>query len=484
MGLTATLPLPKYEVRPVDDFPQVTEYDLARGNRWLIALRWVAAAAILVGTLLAAAVFHYPLPTAALCAVGVAVAAYNAALHQARLFIARRYGSQRTPATILANVQIALDLLAVTALVHLTGGATSPVAAYFVFHMIIASYLLAPPAAYGQATLASLLFAAVVTGEHTGFLAHFSVFAAREPVLSALDAAIHVFALDLALFVAVFLASAITHQLREREHQLAEALAVVQEQAQTCEISRAELIRTQELQLRYMRRVSHELRGPLASVGLTLRVLRDGLAGELTPKQRELIVRAEARTETLLDLVDDLLTLSRVQEAPLPEPMQPVVLENIVNDVIESLADTAQAKGVAVIANIPQDLPTFPAQPDGLRTVLLNLVGNGIKYTPSGGRVEISASAEDNPPRVVIAVRDTGMGIAEEDIPRLFEEFFRTEAARQSQIHGTGLGLAIVKLIVEAHNGTVDVASKVGEGSVFTVTLPLTQPPAPEKDAS
>lgn len=466
------------------DPPQVTEYDLARGNRWLIGLRWVAAAAIIAGAVLGARILHYPLPTGALIALGVVVAAYNAALEGARCLLARRYGSQRTPATWLANTQIGLDLLALAVVVHLTGGVTSPIATYFVFHMIVASYLLAPPAAYGQAALATLLYAAVVAAEHTGVLGHVSVFPGPEPPFTDLDVAAHVLALAFALFVAVFLASAITHQLRERERELAEAFAVVQEQAQTCEISRAELLRTQELQLRYMRRVSHELRGPLASVGLSLRVIRDGLAGELTPKQRELIVRAESRTETLLDLVDDLLTLSRVQEAPLPEPMQPVALETIVNDVVESLADTAQAKGVAVIARIPPDLPSFPGQPDGLRTVLLNLVGNGIKYTPRDGRVEISAVAQDDPPRIVLTVRDTGMGIAEEDIPRLFEEFFRTEAARQSQIHGTGLGLAIVKLIVEAHHGTIDVTSKLGEGSAFTVTLPITELPPSEQVAS
>lgn len=484
MGLIAAASLPGDEVGSVHDPPQVTEHDLARGNRWLIGLRWVAAAAIIVATVVAAGLLRYPLPTGALLGLGLVVAAYNTALHGARSRLARRSGPQRVPATALANTQIGLDLLALAFFIHLTGGISSPFSVYLVFHMIVASYLLARPSAYGQAALATVLFAVVVAAEHMGILSHVAVFPGREPAFSALDLAAHVFALASALFITVFLTSAITHQLRERERQLAEAFAVVQEQAQTCEISRAELLRTQELQLRYMRRVSHELRGPLASVGLSLRVIRDGLAGDVDPKQRELVVRAEARTETLLDLVDDLLTLSRMQDAPVPEPMQPVALEPIVNDVVESLSDTAQAKGVAVVTRIPPDLPALLGQPDGLRTMLLNLLGNGIKYTPRDGRVEVCASTTDGPSGVVITVSDTGMGIAEEDIPRLFEEFFRTESARQSQVHGTGLGLAIVELIVEAHHGTIEVASKVGEGSVFTVTLPIAELPPAEGNAS
>jgi signal transduction histidine kinase len=105
--------------------------------------------------------------------------------------------------------------------------------------------------------------------------------------------------------------------------------------------------------------------------------------------------------------------------------------------------------------------------------MLVNLVGNAVKYTPAGGTVTVSAKAASDPPAVILRVSDTGVGIAAEDLPRLFEEFFRTETARQSRVHGTGLGLSLVKLIADAHHAQVAVESEVGRGTVFTVRLPI-----------
>ncbi len=454
--------------------------ELARWSRWLIRLRWLAAVGIGGCAMVAAGPLGYPVPTRPLVALGLVVALYNAVLWLVHAWLIRMPTAPPQASAVLANTQIALDLVALAVLVHLAGGIENPFAIYFVFHMIIASILLSPRAAYAQAALAWALYAGVVAGEQLGLLRHLDVFASRGPAYSDLDVAGHIAVMGSALLVAVFLTTTIAARLRQREHELARALDEVQRQAGQCELARANLEQTQEMRLRYMRRVSHELRGPLASIAMVLRVVRDRLEDEAPAKLREMIGRAEARTETLLDLVDDLLTLSQMREAPLQEPFREVVVAALVDDVLASLADIAAHNDVTLTARVDPGLPVLHGQPESLRTMLLNLVGNGVKYTPSGGRVAVSAAYAPDAEEIVLTVSDTGAGIAAADLPRLFEEFFRADTARQSPVHGTGLGLSIVKLTIDAHHGTITVDSQEGQGSTFTVRLPMRGPSAPE----
>jgi len=253
---------------------------------------------------------------------------------------------------------------------------------------------------------------------------------------------------------------------------LARALDEVERHAVACDLARDALQWTQEMQLQYMRRVSHELRAPLSSINMTLRVIRDAMAGQAPEKLQNLMGRAEARTETLLDTVDDLLTLSRLRQAPLQEPMVEVAVAHLVEQVTDAVRDAAEQQSVDLRVEVAAGLPPLHGQPEGLRTALDNLVGNAVKYTPPGGSVTVRAALAEDGSRVLITVADTGIGVAPADLPRLFDEFFRTEAARTLQVHGSGLGLAIVKAIVTAHGGEVAVESEVGRGTTFTMSLP------------
>ncbi len=448
------------------------EQELASNNRWLIRLRWLAAVGIVLAAAVASGPLGYPVPLVKLVLLGVAVAAYNAVLAAVARHLRRSGVGNGRAARCLANAQISLDLIALAVLIHLAGGLDNPFALYLVFHMIIASILLPPDHAYAQAALASTLYAAVVFGEHYRLLPHAPIFAGRE-LLGGLDTAAHVGVMASALFIAVFLTVTVSQKLRQRERELAEALDEVEHHAASCELAREDLQRTQEMQLQYMRKVSHELRAPLASINMTLRAIRDGRAGDVPDKVRELTARAEARTETLLDTVGDLLTLSRMHQAPLQEPFGRVALSHLVDQAVDALTDSAEQRGVALHVQVDPGLPPLRGQPEGLRTALENLLGNAIKYTPAGGRVTLSAVPADDRRRVLVRIADTGIGIAAADLPRVFDEFFRTEAARALQVHGSGLGLAIVKAVVTAHGGEISVASEVGQGTTFTVALPV-----------
>jgi signal transduction histidine kinase len=464
--------------------PQAVSRHVVQGNRWLIKLRWLAAGGIIAGGVVAQALLGYPVPALALTALGLAVAGYNAVLAHVDRRLSRRPAGPARDDQALANVQIGLDLMALAVLIHLSGGIENPFATFFLFHMIIAGILLPPVAAYAQALFASACYATVLLGEQFGLWRHFHIFGAESHRLTDLDVAAQLAVMASALLIAAYLTTTITERLRQRERELAGALDEVQASAQACELARDDLQRTQEMRLRYMRRVSHELRAPLTSIGMSLRVIADGVGKVPPEKQTDLLRRAEARTETLLDMVDDLLVLSRMREAPLQEPMSPVSLPRLIEDVVDTLSDMAAARNQHLLTDIEPALPSIPGQPEGLATMLRNLVGNAIKYTPPGGQITIRAAMHAAPRQVVLQVQDTGQGIAAEEVPRLFDEFFRSESVRQANVHGTGLGLSIVKRVVDTHGGTIEVESELNKGTTFTVRLPVGDEGAAESSES
>lgn len=233
------------------------------------------------------------------------------------------------------------------------------------------------------------------------------------------------------------------------------------------------LARIEELfrgQQRFVADVSHELRSPLTAVRGNLDLLKRGAAND--PVERaEVLGAIDTEVERMSRLVSDLLLLAR-SDAGVPIIKHPVELDTLLLEVYRQTQLTA--KGVKVSLGA-EDQAIVMGDRDRLKQVLLNLVDNALKYTPPGGEVKLSLTKDDN--WVYIAVQDTGIGIAPENIPHLFDRFYRVDRARSRDAGGTGLGLAIAKSVIDAHNGKLTVESQPGKGSTFTVWLHL--PPTP-----
>jgi PAS domain S-box-containing protein len=199
--------------------------------------------------------------------------------------------------------------------------------------------------------------------------------------------------------------------------------------------------------------VTHELRAPIAAVEQQLTVILNKMAGEVTVKQEQLLTRAKERTRGLLNLIKDLLSL-----------------QEVIQRVVDLMRTEAEAKKIDLQFSAPSEIPLISADRNSMEGIFTNLISNAIKYTPEGRRVWITLSEEGG--FVKAAVSDTGIGIKKEDLPRIFDKFYRVKTTETRQIIGTGLGLSIVKSIVDAHLGSISVESEEGGGATFTVLFP------------
>ncbi len=230
----------------------------------------------------------------------------------------------------------------------------------------------------------------------------------------------------------------------------------------------SELKRVEAIRRDFVANASHELRTPVAVIKGYAETLLDG--GLQDPdRSRQFVSIIASHTERLTNLINDILTLSKLESKETALELLPLDIGALLRKAGLLLAEHARQHGIDLTIDCPADLPRALADYTRLEQVLLNLLDNAIKYTPSGGSVTISAVQHDQ--RIAIAVSDTGLGIPAKDLSRIFERFYRVDEARCREQGGTGLGLSIVKHIVQLHGGEIQVASEPGKGSTFTVFL-------------
>ena len=252
-------------------------------------------------------------------------------------------------------------------------------------------------------------------------------------------------------------------------------LKAVESQLEELQQAQVELERLDEAKSQLMLKVAHELRAPTAAVQSYINLIMAGYVSgnELKPT----LSRVQERLQEMLDLVSDLLELARLKQAKdhVTDEASPQSMADILKEVYELFQEQAHQKKQSFQLEI-LDRPIVIADRDHLRQIWTNLISNAIKYTPEGGRISVSLQEDDG--TLIGTVADSGMGIAEKDLPNLFTDFFRTDQAKASGQIGTGLGLSIVKQIVESYGGQIKVTSRLNQGTRFTFILPLQAPVA------
>lgn len=232
----------------------------------------------------------------------------------------------------------------------------------------------------------------------------------------------------------------------------------------------AELRKVEDYRREFLGNVSHELKTPIFAIQGFAETLRDGALHD-PQVNRSFIEKIIRNSERLNSLVRDLGEISRIETGRLKMNMEPFRLSRLVTDVLDGLDLKARSRNIILSGSIEPSLPVVVGDVERLRQVLVNLVENAIKYTNEPGNVEVSVSTQEDG-SVRVSVRDNGVGIAKQDLPRLTERFYRVERSRSRDAGGTGLGLSIVKHILAAHGTSLSVVSEPGKGSDFSFAFP------------
>lgn len=217
--------------------------------------------------------------------------------------------------------------------------------------------------------------------------------------------------------------------------------------------------------------VSHELRTPLTSIKGYASLLSAGKLGEVSTPVKERLEKINKHSDSLSQLINGLLDISRIESGKVEMKIEDINLKELLDTLADLLSPQFTEKQIEFIQKLPRDLNTVPADKNQLRRVFINLISNALKFTPSRGKITVSAKKADA--TVQIDVEDTGTGIAKDSLNKIFEEFYREDNEVNQSVKGTGLGLSLVKYIIEAHKGKIWVNSKLNQGTTFSFTLPI-----------
>ncbi len=432
--------------------------EVGERNKWFIDLRWLAVIGVAGVVTSAAVIFKITLPLGYLYTGAALLAGYNAGF----LFYWKRLASSPKEDNgghnLFANVQVAMDLLILTYFLHFGGSIENPFVYYFIFHMVIAGILLSNRAAYAHGAFAVFLIGSTSFLEYAGVIPHYHVagFPDSEMIYNFKYLIGSLGVLSSTLFITIFMAATVVNKLRDREEKLDAANKLLAEQ--------------DSLKSQYVLTVSHDLKSSVSTIQSCLKVVLKGLTGNIGQKTTEMLSRAERRSVYMLDFISDLLNLSSIR-ADRNLRKSYVSISRIAEFTVDHFGQKFKAKKIKFEFHDELEEAMILANEDSIERVFINLLENAVRYTPSNGKIFLELRNKDG--NIEVSVKDTGIGIAEDDQKSLFKDFYRAENARMIEKDGTGLGLSIVKQIMDSHNGRIWLESRLGQGSRFIFSLPV-----------
>ena len=426
--------------------------------RWFIRIRWIAVGMLIFATFITKNVFGvsvqdtqiYILSGLLLMTNVFHVVMINRIVKSAGIHVVKLVKRE-------LHVQITLDLFILTCILHFSGGIENPLIIFFFIHMVIASSIFSKFKTYIHTVSAIILLVALGWSEYKEIIPHYpldgfiehSFYQNKEIILGAGS---------FFIFTAILI-------VRLTQMVISRALKVEDAYVQT----NIQLVKKDVLQSKYVLRVTHNIKGHLAAIMSNLRVVQANMVGDLNTKQQELVDRSYNRSELLENFVTELLSLHRKRLKQEPE-FEEVSLVDITSKLISMTNTLAKEKGQIFTYHIDKTIPSFNGNPLTLNELFGNLLTNAVKYTPSGGDIRMTITNIDK--YILSEISDTGVGIPEDEITKVFNEFYRASNVEKGVKSGSGLGLSIVKQIVENHNGKMQVESQVGKGTKFLITLP------------
>lgn len=434
----------------------VSAASLRRRNDWFIKLRWGAGLGVCAFSVGAAVLGELPLPLGRLLGLGCFLLLLNIgyALRNRRI----------KPQNIVkelnqVKLQMVTDLVLLTAVLHYSGGVENPFQFITIIHVIIASLLLKGREIFQIAWTAGGLFTAMVLGEQFGVLPHYHLLSASDLTHEWTYVLMAIASLWTVLLISATIGSRIMMHNRAIKDELVER--------------QQELINAGEAQADFFRFVTHEVKSPIVTAQSALEAAREIGKDDLPDTVDDMLERAVRRLNQALSIVKDLADLTRGRMAVGPT-LRRIDLNVVISRVLKQQAEAMSARGLSLKQDCPQAEVLMKSDEGMLDKIVSNLVSNAIRYNNDGGVLYVSVAVFAG--SAILTVRDEGIGIAQEDQKQVFEEFYRTTAAREKTTLGTGLGLPIVKRFTEQLGGGITLSSQLDEGTTMTVTLPQSGP--------
>ncbi len=443
---------------------------------WLIRLRWIACIGLLFGVILSKAFFKVEIKSVLPpLLIGIGIIIFNFIFYLRYSFLSKRRSEQTKECVekrlIFVNIQIFVDLIMLTAIIYYTGGIATPIPFFFIFHMVISSIMLSKINAYFWAVFTIITQSIMIYLEHSGKIAHkyYFYFIPEINDKSGYTELFILIVFSITLVITVYFATTIMRPIRKKQLDLTIMKNELQEQKYKLESTNAELEDMDKSKTEFLYRVEHELKAPIAAILSMLSVVIRGYDSVDENKKKDFLNRSIIRVKSMKDMVKDLLSLSRVDAKNFQLNKTDLKFYEIIEEIIDELTPYAQKKNIGLKTNLADKLPDFYADRDALTEIIRNLIHNAIKYSFEGF-VTIALVMNNN--ELIFSVLDTGIGISEDDLGNIFEEFYRTSNAKAFE-EGTGLGLALVKKLVEQLGGNIKIESELNKGTKSIISFPV-----------
>ncbi|HBE41491.1 MAG TPA: hypothetical protein DDW27_09855 [Bacteroidales bacterium] len=427
-------------------------------TKWFIRIRWIAVSVLIVATLFVKHILDISVREISIYIIAVILLVLNV-IHRIILQKIKKEGDGKAIKKIKHEIhfQIITDLILLTFILHYSGGVENPLVLFYFFHMIIASSIFSAVQSYLYALFAFLLLATLALLEYYSIIPHYPL----EGFISA-----NLYQNTMYVFGAGFVFACTSTLLVFLSHMIITRSIKTE---QTYIKTNIELENKDKLKNEYVLRVTHDIKGHIAAILSCLEVVRSKATGSLNPVQEEFANRAFERTELLSGFIKDLLNLTR-KRLKHDYELEEFLLTDLINKVVKPVQTLARDKSIDFDIYIDKAIGMVTGNPYTIEELYSNLLLNAVKYTPSGGRIELTIKSRHN--HFVTEISDSGIGIPKEDLIKVFDEFYRASNVPKDIKTGSGLGLSIVKQIIEDHKGKIWAESAIGIWTKFTFILP------------
>ncbi len=435
----------------IENFPFLNISLLLSRVSWSITLRWLAVSGYFLATLVVKYGFDLQLPYKEIWLILGLLAVINGIY----LLIFKIFkGFSFRVEIVSLQFHIIIDLIFLTALIHYSGGVENPIYLFYAFHVVLSSIIFPGRAPIVITTLVVILFSSLIYLEYKGILYHYCIFS-TDLHFNQLLIYIVLVVFTITVYVTMYICMSFMYIFREAKIQI--------------DRQNLQLIEADKQKSQFYRFTSHELKSPVIAIKSSVDGVIKNFSDQLDDRANDLLKRASKRSDQMLEIIRELLELSKNRSRAVRD-REIIEINQLIPELIEQQKVQAEEKTINLEVNLSEEELLVYGHPDSFKEIFQNLFSNALRYTKENGIIKIVT--RDLGDKIEISIKDTGIGITEDDIPKVFDEFFRSENAKKEVKIGTGLGLSIVKQIVENYGGKIKVQSTLGEGTRFCIIFP------------